>query len=375
MLERFPSVSEDITFELLLLHAVAERGRTLKGARASALRSSSLWGPPIAQHRPTGVQKGILHAASALMIASTLSLTPPASLPAWAQRQEIRVTLVDAQTSKPLADVVLRDAKGNAIARSGADGKMAFTPPNGEQHFTLERAGYQSVSVTRTQLGGSNLVSMRKLGAPTAATPQPATPPTTKPVSVPSPKAVQPPKPAATPKPAESPQPVATPKPAAKPVKPVAAPQSKATPKPAKKPAAKTAVEPSRKPAARAVGGVASATAAYRYVVKPGDSLWSIAGQKLGNPTLWQALYAANRTVIARPRMIYPGQVLLIPAVTTPAGRQRGTHVVKRGESLWEIAEAVYGNPLRWKDLYQANRGIIKRPSLIHPGQTLTLPR
>lgn len=387
MPERFPAISDDITFELLLLHSVAERGQTLRGSRAATLRASSLWGSPaLPRRRRSGLTKGLLHAASALMIASSLSLTPPASLPALAQRQELRLTIVDAQSSKPLANVVLRDAQGNAIARTGNDGKMAFTPPNGEQRFTLERTGYQSVTISRAQLGGSNLISMRKAGAPATtaspqavATPKPVATPTAKPVATPKPAATPTAKPVATPKPAATPtaKPVATPKPVAKPTaKPVA--QPTATAAPARKPAAQAT--PQQSPAHQAVpqpqvtpAPQTPPAATHKYVVKRGDTLWGIAGRTMGDPVLWQALYAANRTVIARPRLIYPGQTLLIPAA--PATRQRGKHVVKRGDSLWEIAEEAYGDPLRWKDIYQANRNIIKRPSLIHPGQILTLPR
>ena len=53
------------------------------------------------------------------------------------------------------------------------------------------------------------------------------------------------------------------------------------------------------------------------------------------------------------------------------------THVVRRGESLWEISAAgrVYGSGSRWQRLYEANRARIHDPNLIFPGQELSIPR
>jgi len=54
-------------------------------------------------------------------------------------------------------------------------------------------------------------------------------------------------------------------------------------------------------------------------------------------------------------------------------------YVVKEGDCLSKIAEyeEVYGksNSKRWKDIYEANRDIIKNPDLIYPGWKLKIPR
>jgi nucleoid-associated protein YgaU len=60
-------------------------------------------------------------------------------------------------------------------------------------------------------------------------------------------------------------------------------------------------------------------------VVRPGDSLWSIAATELGpNATAeaiaerWPAWYAANRQLIGPdPDLLLPGQVLRTPAAAT----------------------------------------------------------
>lgn len=352
MPDSFPPVSDDIAFELLILHAVAERGRPLKGHRATALRASALWEAAPSGPIRRNARHGLLSLASAWVIASTLSLTPPASLPAWAQRSEIQMTVVDVKTGKPLSQVILRDGSGNALARSGADGKLSFNPPTGEQRFTLERPGYQSVVLTRAELGGSNLVSMRPIGTATEPTAQPTVRPTATPKAEPTARATL--KPTATPEAL----------PTAKPASPRPKPTEAATPKPARHPQAAPAKE--SKPTTHAPIG-------KHYVVKRGDTLWSISNAMLGSPEKWPALYAANRQIIKRPGMIYPGQNLVLPEAVRPTTRR--SHTVRRGETLWEISEKAYGTPLRWQAIYEANRLIIKRPSLIYPGQTLTLPR
>jgi LysM repeat protein len=55
-------------------------------------------------------------------------------------------------------------------------------------------------------------------------------------------------------------------------------------------------------------------TMKLRTVVK-GDTLWDIAQDEYGDPTRWPEIYAANTDVVgADPNLIFPGQVLRIPA-------------------------------------------------------------
>lgn len=49
-------------------------------------------------------------------------------------------------------------------------------------------------------------------------------------------------------------------------------------------------------------------------------------------------------------------------------------YVVVAGDSLSKIAKREYGDMGKWKQIYEANRDIIKDPNLIHPGQKLKLP-
>ena len=58
-------------------------------------------------------------------------------------------------------------------------------------------------------------------------------------------------------------------------------------------------------------------------------------------------------------------------AVTTPKG---STAVVSRGDSLWRISRAAYGDGSRYTVIYDANHGQIRNPDRIYPGQVFVLP-
>ena len=49
-------------------------------------------------------------------------------------------------------------------------------------------------------------------------------------------------------------------------------------------------------------------------------------------------------------------------------------HVVKSGESLSLIAKHYYGDPMKYKAIFEANSGILSNPDVIHPDQELVIP-
>ena len=57
-----------------------------------------------------------------------------------------------------------------------------------------------------------------------------------------------------------------------------------------------------------------------------------------------------------------------------PAKPSGQNYTVKRGDCLWNIAKRFYGNGSKYKTIYNANRGKIKNPNLIYPGQVLWIP-
>ncbi|MCK4524555.1 LysM peptidoglycan-binding domain-containing protein, partial [candidate division WOR-3 bacterium] len=51
------------------------------------------------------------------------------------------------------------------------------------------------------------------------------------------------------------------------------------------------------------------------HVVKKGDTLWDLAGYYYDNPFIWRNIYNANLDKIDDPHWIYPGQEFIIPDV------------------------------------------------------------
>ena len=49
-------------------------------------------------------------------------------------------------------------------------------------------------------------------------------------------------------------------------------------------------------------------------------------------------------------------------------------HTVSGGESLSLIAKHYYGDPMKYKAIFEANRGLLNNPDMIHPGQELVIP-
>ena len=50
------------------------------------------------------------------------------------------------------------------------------------------------------------------------------------------------------------------------------------------------------------------------------------------------------------------------------------TYVVKAGDTLSKISQAVYGDPARWKEIYEANKSVIPNPNVIQVGLELKIP-
>ena len=54
--------------------------------------------------------------------------------------------------------------------------------------------------------------------------------------------------------------------------------------------------------------------------------------------------------------------------------KQLDTALVSHGDSLWRISRKVYGRGIRYTQIYEANTKQIRNPKLIYPGQVLVLP-
>jgi nucleoid-associated protein YgaU len=67
--------------------------------------------------------------------------------------------------------------------------------------------------------------------------------------------------------------------------------------------------------------------------------------------------------------------LLGVAVLTSAAGAGKArVHRVRPGETLSHVALYNFGNPTFWPVIYEANRDQIKDPSVIYPGQQLSIP-
>jgi nucleoid-associated protein YgaU len=62
------------------------------------------------------------------------------------------------------------------------------------------------------------------------------------------------------------------------------------------------------------------------------------------------------------------------PETKQPELKDTRVYIVQPGDNLSKIAQEVYGNANRWREIFEANKDQIKDPSLIRPGQKLKIP-
>jgi LysM repeat protein len=60
---------------------------------------------------------------------------------------------------------------------------------------------------------------------------------------------------------------------------------------------------------------------------------------------------------------------------TAPVEEEVEYYTVVPGDSLSRIAKQYYGNAMKYPEIFEANREVIKDPDLIYPGQKLRIPK
>lgn len=85
-------------------------------------------------------------------------------------------------------------------------------------------------------------------------------------------------------------------------------------------------------------------------------------------------LKVGQRLVIPGNHTIEAAPVMLAHAKPMPANSPKGTYKVAPGDSLYTIAQKRLGNPQRWREIVAMNKAALQGKTVIYPNQWLTLP-
>ncbi|MBI4395979.1 MAG: LysM peptidoglycan-binding domain-containing protein [Elusimicrobia bacterium] len=62
------------------------------------------------------------------------------------------------------------------------------------------------------------------------------------------------------------------------------------------------------------------------------------------------------------------------PSVQEPSEEPATGYEVKQGDTLWGLAGRFFQDPYKWKNIWEANKDLVKDPDLIFPQQRFTIP-
>ena len=113
------------------------------------------------------------------------------------------------------------------------------------------------------------------------------------------------------------------------------------------------------------------------YMIVPGDFLIKIANKQYGNFRRWREIYSWNSEDIGDdPNLIYPYHYLTLKRDNMVEKFKPGfsEYEVNSGETLWDIAGKLYGDPVAWIILYLDNADRLNGNSnSLDPGMRLQI--
>jgi len=124
-------------------------------------------------------------------------------------------------------------------------------------------------------------------------------------------------------------------------------------------------------PAKREVPTPVPSVGSSLVIVKRGDSLWKLAEQHLGHGLRWHDLAVANPGILD-PNHIVAGSQIVLPSLVSPV-RTATEFTVRSGDTLSQIAQSQLGHASYAACIVRSNPSI-RDANLIYAGQVLVLP-
>ncbi|MGR3218420.1 MAG: LysM peptidoglycan-binding domain-containing protein [Candidatus Anammoxibacter sp.] len=138
-----------------------------------------------------------------------------------------------------------------------------------------------------------------------------------------------------------------------------------------------------------------------KHIVKAGDTLYVLSKSYYGDSKHWKLLYNANKNLLGNKNFLIIGQKLQIPEIGDLAVNRvasasytlrsqtlgsnnaynekpetvHKTYTIKKGDTLYKIAQLHYNNGNKWRKIYNANRKVLPSSKFISAGTTILIPK
>lgn len=109
------------------------------------------------------------------------------------------------------------------------------------------------------------------------------------------------------------------------------------------------------------------------YTVQRGDTLMKIAFEFYGDYLKWKDIFHANRHLVGTPETMQVGITLTLEDIKDDVqlAKNGDSYRIQPNDTLQSISMELYGTPAKWKTLWQNNQTLIKNPNQIFYGFTL----